>query len=402
MAEFFKKMFDPPVDEINFDSFTKFPLLLFRLMFFKFEPLSINSSVKEKLVQFLRIGYFYLIVSQVMAVMIPFMFSYVFHHSDDFVDASSAIPNIMSMILVAVKALVTLLRKKDIWELFEELKEMFQSQTERDKKNVKTYLDKYNRPMKIFAGPYAIMLLQITYPIVVYFATGKMILAVKYQFPFDIFRPVVFPLTNLWIIWVGFNVIVLMLATDALFFSLATFLSMELSEVNMDVMNLKFIDENKKHETLNRLIDRHNKLLDLCDKFQRIFGLIFFASFTINALNLCFIAFQLSIGGDFASYSFFITYMCLIGGQTYLLCNFGQKVIDSSELIAHGVFTCGWEDGIDNVIRRKLILMMLRAQRPKKLSALSFADVSLVNFAYVSYFTYFEFKNFYIYAFSRS
>ena len=298
------------------------------------------------------------------------MIAYVIDHSDDFIESSSAFPNVVSMILIALKALVTLYRKEDIWKFCQELKELFEQPAITDKKNIKFCLDSYHRPIKIYAGPFVILYFQIIFPTFLYMATGKMIITVKYYFPFEIFRPNVFPFIVLWIDWVGFIALVLMLATDTLIFSLVTFISTEFSELNIDLMNLKrdlnFDDERSKNKRINHLVDRHNKLLDLGENLQEIYELIFFFTFTINSLNMCFIAFQLSTANNFGVYVFFIPYMCLIGGQTYLMCFFGQKLIDSSELLADGVYNCGWEEFDDIEAKKKVILMILRAQKPKE------------------------------------
>lgn len=100
---------------------------------------------------------------------------------------------------------------------------------------------------------------------------------------------------------------------------------------------------------------------------------------------MCFVAFQLSPArNDFSTYTFYIPYLSMICGQILLLCVFGQNLKDSSEAVADGVYDSGWEDFADNDFKRQLVIIILRAQRPKRLTAMNFAEISLTSFTSVS------------------
>ena len=384
MAAFLNKIFNPPMNEINFESFIKFPMFAFRLLFFVFDPLKECANVREKLVYYLRMGYFRLCLFQYV-VAISSLVVYCIDHSDDFIESSSNVPNVLSISVLWFKALIIFYHKEDIWKFCQELKELFDKRAISDKKNIKICLDNYHRSIKVYAGTFVALYFTTVFPIFLYMATGKMIITVKYYFPFDIFRPIVFPLILLWVDWIAFIALVLTLAADALIFSLVAFISTEFSELNIDFLNIKFLDKNVINEKIASLIDRHNKLLDFGENLQNIFGSIFFITFVITSINICFTAFQLSITDNLTDFMFFVPYICLFGGQTYLLCFFGQKLIDSSELLADGVYNCGWEEFDDIEAKKKVILMILRAQRPKKLTAMKFADVSFETYATVSF-----------------
>lgn len=204
----------------------------------------------------------------------------------------------------------------------------------------------------------------------------------SFNSPFDVYRTAVFPVVMFLAYWVGSFV----LGVDALIFSLAAIISMEFSELAENFKKLKSVDKIARNESIDRLIDRHNKLSDLSDKLQNIFGMIFFCTLTINSLIMCFIAFQLSAPRSLEVYSFFIPYMCLIAGQSYLLCFFGQKVIDSGNFISDGAYDCGWEESDDGEFRKKVALTILRSNKPNQLTAIKFAVVSLTNYSSVSLF----------------
>lgn len=72
-----------------------------------------------------------------------------------------------------------------------------------------------------------------------------------------------------------------------------------------------------------------------------------------------------------------------MGVPILLLCSFGQKLTNSSESVANGVYDCGWEDIKDEAFKKQLQLIIIRARRAKKLTAMGFADISLETFTRV-------------------
>lgn len=139
---------------------------------------------------------------------------------------------------------------------------------------------------------------------------------------------------------------------------------------------------------MKELVDRHNKLLDLGDKLQEIYQLTFLFSFVISSLIFCFILFKLSTtspGDRVEAYSFFVPYLCMMVGQVFLICFYGQRLIDASLAVADGVYNCGWEEIFDVKFRKQLLLIIIRSQRPKTLTAMGFAEISLPSFTSVGY-----------------
>lgn len=55
----------------------------------------------------------------------------------------------------------------------------------------------------------------------------------------------------------------------------------------------------------------------------------------------------------------------------------------SSSSIAEGVYNSNWYNG-QSTIKKQLLLVMLRAQRPQYLTALKFSNVSLMSFTLVT------------------
>ena len=99
---------------------------------------------------------------------------------------------------------------------------------------------------------------------------------------------------------------------------------------------------------------------------------------------MCAISFHfLFFATDLAMLMFDIAYLITIAFQVWLLCYFGQKLIDSSAAVAEGIYESDWMDIDDDEVKKYVVVIMLRAQRPKKLSAMCYADISLETFTTV-------------------
>lgn len=189
----------------------------------------------------------------------------------------------------------------------------------------------------------------------------------------------------LWIDYIAYFLLMFLLASDSLLYALITMISMEFEILKSDLLEINLVPKPRRTEKMNELTDHHNKLLDISDTLQNIYSLTFLLALAISSVILCAVVFQLSIVSvNFETTSFYVPYIFLLGGQIYLLCLFGQKLIDASESVGDGIFYSGWEDTDDNSFKRRFILLILRSHRAKKLSAMGFADIALKSFTSVS------------------
>jgi 7tm Odorant receptor len=67
-----------------------------------------------------------------------------------------------------------------------------------------------------------------------------------------------------------------------------------------------------------------------------------------------------------------------------MICFYGQMLLDASEKIHMEVFDCGWE-GFEDVRLKKMIqFMLMRSQKPQKLTFMGFSDINVEQFRGVS------------------
>lgn len=377
-------MFDTAENEINFDSFIKFPLFSFKLVFFDFEPLPAHPTFRDLMKNYAKINCCRLfIASYVLAVISLGLYSFLI--AEDFLTAIINIPNVVIASLVALKVLVTLQHRSNIWNIFEDLRTFFKAhEGDNAKYNIKKYLDSYHSLFRADAIVITFIFLSVVSQTLPYLIFGTMELPVNYWFPFDPYKPRNFPIALGWTDFCAYSFLTFLLSADTLLYALAAVVAMEFNVLKADFLEIKSTPKCDRMATLISLVDRHNRLFEITDQLQKIYEVTFFVCFVISSLAMCFVAFILSNANDFFLYSFFVPLLLLVVGQIFLLCHFGQEIFDSSAAIADGIFNSNWEDFDDVAVTRLLILVIARAQRSKKLSAMGFCDLTLNNFASVS------------------
>lgn len=379
------KMFNPPEDKITFESFIKFSLFLFRLIFFEFNSDIENASVKVKIVRNLKAAYFKLVIVSSFAAT-GSLFAYAVFSSTDFFDALKSIQDVLTMSMISLRTVVTFLNKDDIWEICQELKAMYEThRNENVKYGVKKHLDWYHFLNKIYAGTFVATSSSVIFPLFPFLISGTMKPAIDYWFPFDVSQPETFPIALFFADWITYSCSVALIATDTMLYALISVIALEFDVLRLDLMNLKFVSENERRKNIQDLTDRHNKLHNLSEKLQSIYGINFWFNFVVSSIIMCLLMFQLSTAIGLATYMFYISYFSLMSGQILLMCLFGQKLIDSSLAVADGAYNCGWEEFADETFKKQIVLIVRRAQKPQRLTALKFADISLQTFTTVSF-----------------
>ena len=383
--QFYQKTFDPTEDEINFESFSKFPLFFLKLFFYDFQQLSEHANMRMKVKHntkriFNRFCLMSLVVGTIQTV------NYSFTHSDDFNTIIHAISEICSFLAILIKGLILILRKDKILEIFEELKTLFENRLNGiEDCKIKKYLAGYSQLIKIYVGIFLIENLIMALPWLPYLISGSKISVVNFWFPFDIFA-----IKQLWIDWLSHIYVTFLLALDAMIYAFITIISIEFDFLKN---NLKFIKVESKDERrlkVASLINRLNTLnTELGDKLQKLLEPFFLYIFVISSITICTGLFKLLISDTeleeliFNSLSLTIN-MC----QTCVLCyySYGQKLMDSSVGVADEIYGCDWTDLDDNEFKKQMITVIIRAQKPMRLTAMGFADISLETFTTVKYF----------------
>ncbi|KAM7361889.1 odorant receptor 85c-like [Cochliomyia hominivorax] len=128
-------------------------------------------------------------------------------------------------------------------------------------------------------------------------------------------------------------------------------------------------------EFLRYIIRYHNNLLDLSDQLNNVFGISLLLNFVTSSFVICFVGFQVTIGATPETILKLLLFLFSSIAQVYLICYYGQQLIDSSSKIAEAVYTQNWSEA-DVRYKKMLVLIAERAQKPAVLKATSLVLVS--------------------------
>lgn len=371
-------------NDVNLDSFTRFPRLMLRMVFVSFGPLPSGATRREQRVfrakriynKFQFAFYFLCIVSRGASVV----------NSESLLERSQVFLDVVAFILQQMKVVLFVWHKDKIWEIFEDLKKLFNDENPDEKKEkVKNYLHRHRILTRIYAFPTTMIIIMNLLPIFPYLFFGKMKLFFDYWYPFDPYQLHTFPFAFFWVNWTLESVGMSLMAAETMLFSIITIVVMEFDILKENLTKMFDYTGQERRKRVQQLVDRHQALLEICERIQESFSLTFLLNFLVSSIVMCFVTFQLStIENDFLSCAFYLNYLVVISAQILLLCFYGQKLTNASEEVYQGVYDCGWEDSSDETTKKQLIPIILRAQKGKRLSALYFADISLETYTRVS------------------
>lgn len=379
-------VFDIPEDEIDFDSFIKFPTFTFRLVCFELRssPETVERSLRAKLTEGFKkafLVFFILIQASCFVGTIGNAIT----SSDDIVGTVGSILDFLTTLLNATKYWTILYNKDKVVEMFQEFRDLWGKRVNKNKEyEVKKVLDNLILFIKLFSMASASICLSTVFPIFPFLINGTMRMSLKLWFPFDPFTPTTFPIISIWTDLMVYCAVAFLIGSDSLLYSLITVLEMEFNILKNNLMKLGSVAKQDRSRWIQNSIEQHNKLLDICDKLQSIYAITMFLSCVVSSMIMCMLSFQLVIAdGDVYRYMFFVPYMVGMGGQVFLLCYFGEKLMNASLSVGDGAYDCGWEGAEDYCLQKQLILLICRSQKSKRLTAYGFADISLATFTTV-------------------
>ncbi|KAG5671903.1 hypothetical protein PVAND_002072 [Polypedilum vanderplanki] len=256
--------------------------------------------------------------------------------------------------------------------------------TEQDVK--KFSVDKRLKGMKKFIGIYFFYMCTsyifvIVGPFFIYMQTGNKIFPLAIEIPFDTNSIFVYLVVFFWIILSHTDHIILVIINDSILYGIINVIALEFSILKENFEDLKSIkDEVQFKVKLVTIIERQNELHEMVKNLQKIFSPSLFFNFIIVSFIMCFNAFQASTTNSFIEMIFAFMFGLSSTNQIFLQCYFGEKLKVASESVFCGIYNCGWEN-IENIkLRKCLILVLERAQKPATLKILDIADINMNQF----------------------
>ncbi|XP_037942685.1 odorant receptor 85b-like [Teleopsis dalmanni] len=151
----------------------------------------------------------------------------------------------------------------------------------------------------------------------------------------------------------------------------------------------KMVTNGVKHdmEFLRNIIIYHEKLLSLSDMLNDVFGVPLLVNFMSSACLMCFLGFQLTTGVSTEILLKLLLFLFSSSAQAYLICYFGQKLLEASAGISNAVYIHNWFEA-DLKYKKMLVQMARRAQRPAVLKAtvlINISNVTMTDLLQISY-----------------
>ncbi|XP_017058111.1 putative odorant receptor 85d [Drosophila ficusphila] len=169
------------------------------------------------------------------------------------------------------------------------------------------------------------------------------------------------------------------LAADMLMCALVTLLVMHFLRLSKHIEEhvAGLVTPQRDLEFLQAAVAYHQRLLLLSQDISEIFGVPLLCNFGSSAFVMCFVGFQMTVGGKIDSLVMLILFIFCSMVQVFMLATHAQRLIDASEHIGQAVYNHDWFNA-DLRYRKMLILIVKRAQQPSRLKATMFLNVSLV------------------------
>nr|AOE48021.1 putative odorant receptor OR16 [Athetis lepigone] len=149
--------------------------------------------------------------------------------------------------------------------------------------------------------------------------------------------------------------------------------------------------EERQHKEIVAIVQRHHALIRLRGDVEDLCSFALLINFINSSIIICFCGFCCVLfekWNEMAYKSFLTTSL----SQTFLLCWYGQKLIDASQRLSDALYNCGWYNTGSKKARSAVLIMMHRAQKGIYVTTYGFSIISLASYSTIiksawSYFT---------------
>ncbi|CAG9800737.1 unnamed protein product [Chironomus riparius] len=211
-----------------------------------------------------------------------------------------------------------------------------------------------------------------------------------FQMSFPVYSPFeaehfniyLFPFAYLWTFFTYGYIIFSTLFVDCVFYTLIIVLSIDFQMLSADFKAI--CKGNEICQEIKSLIQRHNELFMIKDDLENIFSVLIFGDILSNSFSACFTAFHATITIESTGMIEELFFCSALLFLILLQCFFGQMLKDASESVVIGIYECGWEDIRDYQVRKIIVSIIQRSQKPECLTYLKFGDVTLKQFTTAS------------------
>ncbi|XP_031764067.1 odorant receptor 67c isoform X2 [Galleria mellonella] len=250
------------------------------------------------------------------------------------------------------------------------------------------------------------------------------ILAYLYWLPFDPLQPYVFEVLIIIQSWHTILSIMGIVSGDLLFFIFVSHITTQFDLMSLRIEKLIFVptdqqliniyplaihNKHKRNDQVastemqneeiredvhqKELLDiilRHRTLIRLCADVESLFSFSLLINFINSSVIICFLSFVIVVVEKWYEFMY-KTAMVTILSQTWLICWFGQKLLDSSKRLSQALYNCGWYTSSQK-IKKNIQIMLFRTGKAVGVTTYGFTIICLASYTTIiktswSYFT---------------
>lgn len=194
----------------------------------------------------------------------------------------------------------------------------------------------------------------------------------------------IYPLTLVWSFYASTIGITQVVSWTYIVVTIAVLISLEFDELKAQVDDWKNCDENGVSERVRDWVKQHNRSFDLVKEIDKAFSVVFLIQFLVSAAIISMTLFQLLGGIDYGTFIVVTGYVFAELNYIFLQCCIGQLLMNSSEQIVDSLYDCGWENWKSLNLKKTILIIMRRSQKPATLTIGKFGIVSIRQFTQVN------------------
>ncbi|XP_026741744.1 odorant receptor 85c-like [Trichoplusia ni] len=322
---------------------------------------------------------------------------------ENFLESVRVVPVDIMFFLDLVKLSILIIRRSDIRDMFLEIGELWPKGLKSDEEKsviLKAWLKRIRIPLDFFfffaianlclfeVIPFIMSCFNISHGMDVY------VFPFKPPNVWNINSTFVFLITYLWeisctvpcqmCVYLPFDLLIVTMTSNvsALLRLLQIDLknAIKLRDSNMLLKNNIHKSDSDGYQEVKTIIETHQKLLRIADQLSNIFGIVIFIHAMFAALEICFFGFLTVICvGPAETIANFLTVLSAVF-TIFLLSLSGQLLCDTSSEVADAAYQSYWYES-DVKVKKLILFIIIRAQRPSYLSALGFSELTLRSFS---------------------
>ncbi|XP_061729086.1 putative odorant receptor 92a [Cydia pomonella] len=296
-------------------------------------------------------------------------------------------------ILSNIKSLSLLLNEDKVKQLFKKLRNMENNINIGDdvvKKNIIAEEKKFLRAvLKALNVINAVTLILFSVSSLLFMGleykkSGQIELALPFPiiYPFNPFDIKYWPFVYMHQVWSTYLVLTQVAGTDCLFYTCSTSICTQFRLLQKDIETIipeRNFDENEFPEKFKKLAVRHEGIMQSVILMERIYTKSTLINFVTSSFLICLTGFNVTALGNIGSMLAFFAFLLMSLMQIYLLCFYGDMIMTSSMEVSTAMYNSKWYP-MNAKTARHLYVVQMRAQKPSKLTAYSYADVNLKAF----------------------